>query len=284
MNMAERLTQEEVREVMRKLPEYDAELVRKTGWSLRQIAERAGKAGEPISSGATGSRRAAVVRITSGQGVIEGFAEAVQAILVHVGAEAFITRATDVAGLAEAVERKAHIVFLADDDRFIALNLALRRIADNAEATARGYVSALETMAGGLAGRQVLVIGGAGRVGWNAVLALKEKQAAVAVFDPDKDRLQWLAGRQEIAVKEDLEQALGESDLLFDASPATGIIQGRHIKPGMRIAAPGIPLGLTEEACSAAGDHLIHDALEIGVATMLFHAGSVQPGMAKAGG
>ena len=276
MNMAERLTKEDVREVARRLPEYDAELVRKTGLSLQQIAGRTVGVGEGGASVATHSQNAAVVRIASGQGIIEDFAEAVQAILIHVGAEAFIAEEKDVAGLAEAIERKADIVFLADDDRFIALNPALRRIADNGEATAKGYVSALEAMAGGLTQRRVLVIGGAGHVGWNAVLALEGKGAKVAIFDPDQDKVESLVRGHEIAVEKDLEEALRRSTLFFDASPAADIIRLRHIMSDTLIAAPGIPLGLTDEAYSVVKERVIHDMLEIGVATMLVQAGSIQ--------
>ena len=270
--MLGRLTKEDVREVTRKLPEYDAELVRKTGLSLKEIAGRSAEVSEKNARATIGLHRVVVVRITSGQGIIENFAEAVKGILIYMGAEAFITRDSDVAGLAEGIENKGDIVFLADDNRFIALSLPLGKIIDNAEATAKGYVTALEAMAGGLTQRQVLVIGGAGRVGWNAVLSLQKRGAKVAVCDPDQDRLKSLAEGHEITVESDLEEALGRYTVCFDASPADDIIQSHHITSETLIAAPGIPLGLAEEAYSMVKERLIHDVLEIGVATMLVQA------------
>jgi len=270
-----RLKKEDLMDVIQKLPAYDADLVRKTGLSLKEIARRSIEDGEGKVRAAIGSHKVAVVPVTSGQGVIENFVEAVEGVLIHIGVDAFKTRDKDVAGLAEGIEKGADIAFLADDNRFIALNFPLRRIIDNVEATAKGYVSALEAMAGDLSQRQVLVIGGAGRVGWEAVLYLKKKGAKVAVFDPDQDRVESLVKGHEITVERNLEEALRRYTVFFDASPSANIIQARHIKPETFIAAPGIPLGLSEEAYSLVKERLIHDVLEIGVATMFVHASCV---------
>jgi len=273
--MARCLTKEDMMEVTQKLPAYDVELVRKTGLSLKEIARRSVEVSEEEARAAIGSHTVAVVSITSGQGAIENFAEAVKGILIHIGANAFITRDSDVAGLAEGVEKRADIVFLADDNRFIALNFPLRKAIDNVGATAKGYVSALEAMAGDLNQREVLVIGGAGRVGWNAVLSLEKKGARVAVFDPNQDRVESLVKGHEITVERNLEEALSRYTVFFDASPVANIIQSKHIKPETLIAAPGMPLGLNEEAYSLVKERLIHDILEIGVATMLVQASCV---------
>jgi len=270
-----RLKKEDLMDVIQKLPAYDADLVRKTGLSLKEIASRSIEDGEGKVRAAIGSHKVAVVPVTSGQGVIENFVEAVEGVLIHIGVDAFKTRDKDVAGLAEGIEKGADIAFLADDNRFIAVNFPLRRIIDNVEATAKGYVSALEAMAGDLSQRQVLVIGGAGRVGWEAVLYLKKKGAKVAVFDPNQDRVESLVKGHEITVERNLGEALRRYTVFFDASPAANIIQAKHIKPETFIAAPGIPLGLSEEAYSLVKERLIHDVLEIGVATMFFHASCV---------
>jgi pyrrolysine biosynthesis protein PylD len=275
MNGVTRLKKEDIMDIIQKLPAYEADLVRKTGLSLKEIASRAIEDSGEKARATIGSHKVAVVPITSGQGVIENFAEAVEGILIHIGANAFITRDSDVAGLAEGVEKGAGIAFLADDNRFIALNFSLRKVIDNVEATAKGYVSALQAMAGDLRRRDVLVIGGAGRVGWNAVLALEKIRAMVAVFDLNQDRVELLVRGHEITVERNLDEALSQYTIFFDASPATNIIQSKHIRPETFIAAPGIPLGLTEEAYALVKERLIHDVLEIGVATMLVQASCV---------
>jgi pyrrolysine biosynthesis protein PylD len=70
-------------------------------------------------------------------------------------------------------------------------------------------------------------------------------------------------------VERDLEEALRRHSIFFDASPAADIIRSEHIQPQTLIAAPGIPLGCTTEAYGLVKDRLIHDPLQIGVATML---------------
>ena len=273
--MARCLTKEDVIEVVEKLPAYDAELVRKTGLSLKDIATRSMEVSEEKVKAALASHKVGVVPITAGGGIVEYFSEAVTGILNYLGADVFKTSSTDIAGVAEGVEKGADIVFFADDNRFIALNLPLRRVTDNAEATARGYAAALEAMAGGLNQREVLVIGGAGRVGWNAVLSLKSRGARVAACDLNQQKMESLGKEHQIMVERNLEEALGRYAVLFDASPAANIIEAKHIRPETLIAAPGMPLGLTEEAYSLVEQRLIHDVLEIGVATMFVHASCI---------
>jgi len=266
-----RLTSEEVAGLTDNLTAYDDELVLKTGLSLKEIAICSIEANGEKAKQAINSNKIAVIRITSGLGVIENFAEAVKGILSHIGASVFITGKSDVAGLAEAIEKGCDIAFLADDKRFVAINFTLKKVVDNTEATARGYVLALEAMVKGLKLRDVLVIGGAGRVGRNAVLCLKKRGAKVAVFDPVYDSISFFKGH-DICVENNLDQALKKYKTVLDASPAKDIIHLKHITPETFIAAPGIPVGLTGEALLAVKERLIHDVLQIGVATMLVQA------------
>jgi pyrrolysine biosynthesis protein PylD len=105
--------------------------------------------------------------MTIGEGILHGFAEAVRDIIKHLGYEAFVPELVDMAGLAAAIDMGADVVFMADDARFIAVNLSTRHIVDNAEATGRGYGAAVEKLADGISDRAVLVIG-AGQVGTSA--------------------------------------------------------------------------------------------------------------------
>jgi pyrrolysine biosynthesis protein PylD len=273
--MARCLTEKDVTQLPERLPAYEAELVKKTGLSLREIAIRSMEVSEEALTAAIASHTVAVVPITAGGGVVENFSEAVRGILAYLDVNVFKTRESDVAGVAEGVERGADIVFFADDNRFVALNLPLRRVTDNAEATAKGYVTALEAMAGGLSQREVLVVGGAGRVGWNAVLALESNGVKVAACDIDQRRMDSLAKGHEVIVERNLEEAVSRYTVFFDASPAADIIEAEHIKPETLIAAPGMPLGLTDEAYSLVERRLIHDVLEIGVAAMFVHASCI---------
>lgn len=79
-------------------------------------------------------------------------------------------------------------------------------------------------------------------------------------------------GNATVRVEEGPEAALLHHRLLFDATPAAGFIRERHITPETRVAAPGVPLGLTAGALRAIGPHVVHDPLQIGAAVMLLEA------------
>jgi pyrrolysine biosynthesis protein PylD len=261
---------------------YDNELIQKTGLTLRQIAAGAAGVSEEALCLAFKTERVAVIPVTSGKGVIEGFTQAVQVITHHLGCPSFITDRCDAAGLAEGIEKGATIVFLADDIRFIAINLSQKRVIDNDVATGWIFAYALDSCAGGLHGRDVLLIG-AGQVGENALCALERLGAKVGVFDIDRPKAQLLADKFEMKLEENLSDAMDRYTLLFDASPAPDIIHPEHIKPETIIAACGIPIGLSDEARSLVEERLIHDPLQLGTAAML--AMAVRQGLSdKCGG
>lgn len=263
-----RLSSELLIDIDKGLDNYNRELLGKTGCTLRGIASHAAGATEKEVFEASNSTPVAVVPITAGKGIIECFAQAVQSIVSYIGFTSFVTHDYDVAGLAEGITRGAKIIFLADDNCFIAINLSRGLVVDNAEATGRGYVAALECLAGELRARRVLVIG-AGRVGRSAVCALKRLGAEVALLDIDQTKAEILVREYETVKEENLAEALPRYTILLDASPAAEIIQAEHIKPDTVIAACGIPLGLSNEAYSMVKERLVHDPLQIGVATML---------------
>ena len=98
-----------------------------------------------------------------------------------------MTAQPDVRGMQAAVAGGGgRVLFLADDHRFIALNLARRCCVDDDPATADGYVTALEAAAGGLYGRDVLLLG-LGPVGRAAARRLVQRGAPVVqVVEPDR--------------------------------------------------------------------------------------------------
>jgi pyrrolysine biosynthesis protein PylD len=266
-----RLTTSDLAGLGEGLQRYDQGLRRKTGRSLRQIACCAAGIREETIDRVAPKTRVGMISITAGKGRLPGFAEAVRDIVRHLGFPVLVSAWTDVAGLATAVEQGVEVVFMADDLRFVAISLSSRRVVDNAEATGRGYGAALEGLAGGVRDRCVLVIG-AGQVGTGTARILREMGAEIGIYDLETERTQRLAREVGGTAERDLDQALGRYAILVDASPASGIIEVRHIKPETLIAAPGVPLGLTAEARALLGDRLIHDPLQIGVATMIIAA------------
>ncbi len=270
-----RLISDQIRTIPEKLETYDEELKTKTGLKLGELAAQA--AGIIAKQIEPQRVTVAVIPVTAGLGTIEGFSEAIRAIAIHLGFRAFITASTDVGGLAEAYESGADLAILADDYVYVAINLNTRRVAGNDEATALGYTMALAKMAGGLNGKEVLLIG-AGPVGSKAAGALIETGAKLIVLDLDKQREAGLAeviekkyGRR-VAFGLELEEALQRKPLIFDASTGEGFITASMISENTIVAAPGLPSGLTSEAQKKVAARLVHDPLQIGTAVMLFKA------------
>jgi pyrrolysine biosynthesis protein PylD len=263
-----RLNSELISGMKETMDAYDIELVQKTGLTLRQLAARTAGISEKVLCTDFAAERVASIPVTSGQGVIKGFTQAVHAIIGHLGCPSFVTESCDVAGFAEGIDKGASILFLADDVRFIAINLSHKLIVDNDLATGWSYAHALDACVGGLSGQDVLLIG-AGRVGKHALRALLGLGAKVGVFDIDGSKVQPLIGKYRIKREEDLSDALDRYTLLFDASPAPDIIHPEHIRPETTIAACGIPIGLSDKARSLVEERLIHDPLQLGTAAML---------------
>ncbi len=263
-----RLTEQDVRCLIDRLPEFEAGLLEVTGLDLCALAHRAcciEGAGSPLTAALM-----AAVPVSAGHGAIPYFSECVQTILEHIGCDAFVTEHADVRGLQEAVDLEADVVFLADDQRFVALNVKWGACADHDPCTANGYVAALAAAAGGLRSREVLVLG-LGPVGRAASRRLREIGARVIAVEPDFERA--AAGAAELGVTVvSLEDGLKRTELIFDAAPACGLVVSDWVTPGSIAAVPAAPSGFTASAQRALGSRHIHEPLAIGVAVMAVEA------------
>jgi pyrrolysine biosynthesis protein PylD len=272
-----RLITSEISEIAANLENYDRELVARTGFSLSAIACRAAEIDETQIKNLLPEIRVGVIPISSGEGIIGGFTDAVLNILLHMGANAFVTRATDVAGIAESFEKLAHIVMLADDERFVALHIRNRSIADNSVCTGKAFATGLRLMAGSLKGREVLIIG-CGPVGRSATKTLIRMGARISVYDVQVQPLkEWVktidqTADSKIQIVKKLDSALQRHRFIVDASPARDIIHAHHIAPDTYVSAPGFPSGLDAKAREKLSNRLLHDPLQLGVATMLVSA------------
>lgn len=263
-----RLRSEDISATAIDLQAYDAELRGKTGADLRGLACGAAGIEEEAFRRLSITAAVAVVPVTTGGGIIPGFSEAVTRILVHLGMSAFVTAQTDVAGLAEAYQRKCGMIFLADDDSFVAIHTQCRAVVPNAHATGAGYAWGLHKMVGGVEGKPVLVIG-CGPVGRSAAEKLLSLEAIVCIQDAVPARAYRLQiDYPSIRVEADLPDALMRHTLILDATPGAGIIEATAVGSASFISAPGVPIGLTTEALKKTSGRVLHDFLEIGVATM----------------
>ena len=258
-----RLTPCMIRDVPLSFAERDAELTRTLGMSLKDLAyESVGIGNRDLSME---DLTAAAVPVTSGMGATDGFSDSVCAIVENLGMDAFVTNRTDVAGFSDAISAGADIVFMADDEEFVAFNSRARTYSTNTRSTALGDFTAPTPAAGGLKGREVLLVG-AGRVGTYAAELLSREKALVTVVDVDEVRAEILIqGRSNFRVSVDLETAVRDSTLVFNASPAR--IPGEWIRKGAIVSSPGVPFSFDEEGLRRIGT-LIHDPLQIGVSVM----------------
>jgi len=265
-----RLTPEHVRDIPKRIAQHDEEIKSRVGASIAEIAERAVGLQRSLLEVLQG-HRAMVVPITAGKGIIEGFAEAVASVLEYLGLSTEISRETDVAGFAEAIAKGCDIVFAADDHVFAGFNFKLLRVSYNHEATGKAYAAALDIKAGGLDGKPVALIG-AGRVGSSAAKYLLAKKAIIYVYDVDEEKALRLAQcfPERIHVCHSIAEALSKSNLILLAAPGVNVIPADFIGKDTIVSAPAIPIGLTREALSKLPkENLIHDPLELGVATMV---------------
>ncbi len=268
-----RLKSEDVSSIPALMGTYNAELSRKTGQGLSEIAASASGA----STGDINPRqfKVGVVPLTCGEGVISGFSQAVAGIISYLGFEVFVTDKPDAGGLAQAVSKGAGIIFQADDLRFVAVNLRNGKTTDNSDATGRAFAAALSFMCGGFPGKQVLIVG-AGQVGCSAATAMGGQGAKLFVYDIDQKASRKLAKNVEkttgklVTVESNLEDALLQHHIIFDACPVHGFIKEQYLSSETLIAAPGVPLGVDPNCRLLVEERTIHDSLQLGVATMLY--------------
>lgn len=261
-----RLRTDMIEDIPAGLGKYDKLLTDQTGCCLLEIALRAcGLTTAPNCP----ALPVAVVPMTAGQGVISGFGQTVQAIVSHLGFPAYVTVNSDVAGLAEALDQGVKILFMADDQKFVAFNVASGTYTDNSIATGKAFVTALDAAAGGLSGQKVAVLG-AGPVGTAAVRRVVELGALPVVFDPDHSRAALVQDAYPVQLADSLTGALAVTPLVIDATPVPEIITPDLITPDTIIACPGVPHGLTPEAAEKLSPlKFIHDPLQLGVAAMV---------------
>jgi pyrrolysine biosynthesis protein PylD len=272
-----RLKTEDIDTIAPSLQQCDEELLKKTGHTLIQVAALAADIPPDRPLPDPDATRVAAVSFSAGQGVIGGFADTVRAITRHLGFQAESMKLPDVAGLAEAYQWQADIIFVADDDRFIAINTRARRVFDNSELTGRAFACVLDLMTKGISGKPCLVLG-CGPVGTAAAEKLLELGAHPTVCDPAPERAHVLRARLErrfqraIRTAADSREVIPAHTAILDATPVGNLIDAVDLRPETVVSAPGVPHGLTEAALSRLRDRFYHDPLQLGVATMALAA------------
>ncbi|MCP8311861.1 MAG: 3-methylornithyl-N6-L-lysine dehydrogenase PylD [Candidatus Methylarchaceae archaeon HK02M1] len=264
----DRLNTDDIHSIPDTIKEYDADLKAKIGKSLIELARYL--ADDQEIDRVIMKSKAAIVPITAGLGIIEGFAEAIAAILRHIGMDAFVTQNTDIAGFFEAFSNNVDLIFTGDDLVFSAFNINRKKVVDNSFATGRAYAATLELAAGGVKGKTAVVVG-AGRVGLSAIDYLIKKGAKVIVIEIDKDKVTELKKRYKSLIFIDsIAKAIKYTRLILIAAPVSGLLNEHIVDSETIVSSPAIPLGLTEPALKKLpANNLIHDPLQLGVLAMV---------------
>lgn len=248
------------------LNQYEALFIQQTGQTLAEIAKIA-----VHLTGCYAMKRAAVVSITSGIGVISGFAQTVAAILRHCGVETYVTRKTDVAGIQEAYLNRCDVAFMADDNVCAAFGIGSTIQSDNGWATGHGFAAALVQAMGKrgitIKNARVLVIG-AGPVGQSAAEYLAGQRAIPVICDLDERKAAEVAKNIDKAVVLPARSSVQPYSYIIDASTAADFITKADVTEHTIISAPGMPYGITAAARVTAT--VIHNPLELGIMTMYF--------------
>ena len=96
----------------------------------------------------------------------------------------------------------------------------------------------------------------------------------ISAYDIEPLRSQQLAsdlGRLlnlKIEIQSELKKALSEHSIIVEATNSADTIPANDLAATTFIAAPGMPLGLNPAARKKVSKRLLHDPLQIGVATM----------------
>ncbi len=272
-----RLRTEDIEHIPRELKAYDRQLLNQTGNTLKGIAFHAVGLLDREFEEIVKSFKVCVIPLTCGQGVIDRFSAAVSGIISHLGFHSFVAGNSDAVGVAEAFEKKSDIILLADDNRFVAINVHTKYVSDNIEMTAKGFVAGLDLMASGIKGKNVLVIG-CGEVGCNTAKILVNMGVSVTAGDIDPELASRLQKEIADVLKTNIEidnswrSIPGKYQYIIDATPSTNLIDASVITPDTYVAVPGVPCGLSSEARKKLFNRYLHDPLQLGVATMVIDA------------
>lgn len=256
--------------------EYDRLIQQNLGVDLIGLAARAADRPKAEVRRALAGRKLAAVPVSSGEGIVGGFAASLAGIGEHLGMTAQAMDQPDSDGFKQAEAWGADIVIYADDHHFLARDVLSGEVADNNPATSRVFVAALELLNGGsLAGREVVVLG-LGVIGRGAAERLLELGAVPLLYDVNPAAgltplVSRLAGAVVLPDRAALAGALTRTSLIFDATPVPEALAKNLWPANPVVAAPGVPLAWPPGWLQPKGriGRLWHDPLQAGTAAML---------------
>ena len=271
-----RLTENDIAGIEAEWATYERRLEELTGDDLLTLAARTlGIDPETARSGVR-ELRVGAIPISSGEGLIGGFADSLASIAGHLGFEADVLPA-DVPGFQLAKSGGFDLFIWADDDTYLAENILTGTVGENGRATGRGFATALIRMAARKRlGKRALVLG-AGPVGCAGAETLALAGYEVFLCDKDGEKARAACGALSgctPCTPDDL-SGLPLFECLLDAAPTNDFFPLDRLAAGACISAPCVPCIWTLRAPEGAS--VWHDPLQLGTAVMLLAAAFGRP-------
>ncbi|MGN0659924.1 MAG: 3-methylornithyl-N6-L-lysine dehydrogenase PylD [Emergencia sp.] len=246
---------------------YNRQLAAKTGFDLAGLMADTFQMSIAQVEEVRAAARIAVIPVTQGEGIIGCFSESVAAIVRSMGFRADVMKHTDVDGIYDAARRGYDILFMADDIRYMALNIRTGKVSDNNYATALGFIQALRLMMkknGKDIGREKILQIGYGTVGKEAAAILENHSVDFDLYDKDQQVLSGTAHKK-LQNKDEIKNY----SYILDFTNEGSWLAGCDLAGDILYASPGVPYSMDAEAAERFEDRAVHDNLEIGTAVML---------------
>ena len=254
------------------MDEYNKSLKEKTGFDLAGLVRSTYGISDEAYDKFAKSLLVAAVPVTQGEGIIGSFSDAVAAIIKSMGFNAFVTEETDVDGIYSAVLRDAGVIFMADDDRYLAFSRDNGSFGDNNYSTALGYIMVLRAMMrkeGLDISKEKLLVMGYGIVGEEAADILSKHDIDFDMYDKDPGARESFKSLGLNGRVLESEKEIKNYSFILDFTNEGGWLRDDLLGERVLYASPGVPLPLDEKAKARLQNTAVYDNLEIGTAMML---------------
>ncbi len=253
------LIPEDLININRQLQEADSAVRRVTGLDIKGICEA-------LYGTSPSHEKVGIVPITSGNGIIGNFSTSLHAIAQYFGFESFITGTSDVSGYYEAVQNRAEIILMADDNTFLAHNLKNGKIANNQICTGIIYAEIASRYLKADT-KEVLVLG-LGKVGFPGAAHLVHKGFKVYGYDTAETALEKAVSR--LGITPFAPSNPRKFSIIFEATPYPNTIPEAVLSENCVVSTPGIPCAISNDLRKKYNVELVTELLGIGTASMLY--------------
>ena len=254
------------------MDKYNSELIGKIGFDLAGLVRDTFGISKERYEKYASELLVAAVPVTQGEGIIGSFSDCISAIVRSMGFRTFIPEETDVDGIYNSILMDAGVIFMADDDRYLAFSRDNGSFGENNYATALGYIMVMRAMmkrAGFDISKEKILVIGNGLVGEEAVQILLNHDVDFDMYDKDAKAVEAFrsleTGKYVLGSPEEIKNYR----FILDFTNEGGWLEDGYLGSEVWYASPGVPLSLDEKAASRLQNTAVYDNLEIGTAMML---------------